>query len=132
MNTVRTCDLSELNAICEHESGMCHRYSVAQTSSRYVTLTYSNPNEYGTDQPIACKLPIIERMRATLGMSDADRLVIVALTVPADTRIVGWSAAGMFDDDEAFQAFSPILDHPGMSYDCDKRGWSTTTIAKTK
>lgn len=52
-----TIELASLAAWCKTQSGVCHRYTVERTSDHRVLATYSNPDEYGYDNPISCYLP---------------------------------------------------------------------------
>ena len=48
----RIVSLENLKAMCEHISGMAHKYEVSKVSRSRVHVTYSNPDEYGNPRPI--------------------------------------------------------------------------------
>lgn len=50
-------ELASLAAYCKTHSGVAHRYTVERTSGHRVMATYSNPDEWGNDQPMSCYLP---------------------------------------------------------------------------
>jgi len=54
---VRMVALANLRAMCERASGICHRYEVAKVSRSRVHVTYSNPDEYGSEHPITAIYP---------------------------------------------------------------------------
>lgn len=53
----RTVSLENLEAICARVSGVCHTYAVSRVSRSRVHVTYSNPSEYGTPNPITAVFP---------------------------------------------------------------------------
>jgi hypothetical protein len=56
---LRTVSLSNLHAMCERISGVCHRYTVTQVSRSRCHVEYSNPDEYGSECPVTAVLPVI-------------------------------------------------------------------------
>ena len=53
----RVVALSNLRAMCDRVSGVCHRYHVVKVTANRVYVEYSNPNEYGTEYPITAVYP---------------------------------------------------------------------------
>lgn len=51
---VRIVALDNLIAMCEHVSGMCHRWEVLpyKPGAKTVRVQYANPDEWGADHPI--------------------------------------------------------------------------------
>ena len=60
-SSMRCVTLANLLAMCERVSGMCHRYTVDSMSFTgghgSVRVSYSNPDEYGSDDPITAVFP---------------------------------------------------------------------------
>lgn len=54
---VRTVSLENLRAMCARASGVCHRYEVIKVSRSRVHVQYSNPDEYGTPNPVTAVYP---------------------------------------------------------------------------
>lgn len=54
---VRVVSLANLEAMCEHISGTCHRFWIESASRSRVTVGYSNPDEYASDRPIFAVFP---------------------------------------------------------------------------
>lgn len=48
-----------LEAICAKISGMCHRYKIESVNQNRVCISYSNPDEYGSERPIKAFFPIV-------------------------------------------------------------------------
>jgi len=54
---VRIVSLENLRAMCARAGGTCHTYEISKISRSRVHVTYSNPNEYGTPDPITAVFP---------------------------------------------------------------------------
>lgn len=54
---VRVVSVTNLEAMCEQVSTMCHKYAVDSVSRSRVTVSYSNSDEYGNDRPIYAVFP---------------------------------------------------------------------------
>ena len=50
-------DIDTLRKVLEDNSGMCHRYKVANVSKHRVKVGYSNPDEYAVDNWTYAILP---------------------------------------------------------------------------
>lgn len=57
-NKVRVVSLNVLREMCENHSGMCHRYEVEKVSRSRATVSYSNPDEYGSETPAYIVFPV--------------------------------------------------------------------------
>lgn len=79
----RTVALSNLEAMCDRISGICHTYTVTKVSRSRVHVTYSNPDEYGTPNPVTAVYPcypssdpetptVVLDMLRTLGGTDSE------------------------------------------------------------
>lgn len=89
-----TVSLNVLQEACRRISGMCHRYTVEASRNR-AYLTYSNPNEYGSESPMTAVLPAYEE-----GWPEKYTVVVLdILRVQNDT----WHGEG-------WQAFDQVLD----------------------
>jgi len=53
----RVVSLENLTAMCERVSGTSHTFEVSNVSRSRVHVTYSNPSEYGTPDPITAVFP---------------------------------------------------------------------------
>lgn len=96
----RVVALSNLEAMCERVSGVCHRYQVAKVTTNRVHIEYSNPDEYGHERPITAVLPCWP-------CSDYDQ----------DDRVVALTLLRVLHDDqdgEGWQSFQPLLDCPEL------------------
>jgi hypothetical protein len=54
---MRVVALSNLRAICEHESTTTKHYSVDSVSDKRVKVSFNNPDEYGIDFPFVAEFP---------------------------------------------------------------------------
>lgn len=93
---VRLVGLSNLKAMCRRLSGVSHRYGVTQITPTRVWVEYSNPDEYGSADPVAIALPAFE---------DKELQTILVLFY-----IIGTKNAGAVDD--LWQAYIPLWDCP--------------------
>jgi len=90
----RVVSLDNLAAMCEHVSGVCHRYWIEKDSRSRVTVGYSNPDEYGSENPMFAVFPCYPS-------SDQTAVVLDYLRIINDT----W-------DGEGWQAFDLLIDCP--------------------
>ena len=95
--TARLVALPNLRAMCARASGMTHRFRVETVSDRFVTVSYSNPDEYGAPAPI-----LVSFFR----VGD-----FVVLGFPVG-RVSG--GRNSFDRESAYDTFSPLLDCPTL------------------
>src|SRR5262249_52624925 len=54
---MRVVALSNLEAMCKHISGMCHRFEVSKITPNRVHVEYSNPDEWGNTHPMTAVFP---------------------------------------------------------------------------
>lgn len=55
----RVVSVDNLQAMCDEVSSSCHKYHVSEVSNRFVTVEYSNPDEYGNRNPMRVMFPHI-------------------------------------------------------------------------
>lgn len=55
----RIVSAENLTAMCEHISGIAHRYTVVKVSRSRAHVEYSNPDEWGNARPITAVFPVI-------------------------------------------------------------------------
>lgn len=56
---VRVVSFEALDAMCEHiSSPPCHVYRPVRVTKQYCYIEYSNPNEYGTPDPVTAVYPV--------------------------------------------------------------------------
>ena len=96
----RVVALSNLEAMCSRQSGVCHRYAVERVSGNRAYVSYSNPDEYGNESPMIAVFPCWPCPQDT---EDARFVALDILNVQHDT----W-------DGEGWQAFHPLLDCPQL------------------
>lgn len=96
-NRPRVVALANLKAMCERVSGMCHRYTVEKVTKRFVHVSYSNPDEWGSAHPMVAVFPCY------LGNEDAVRVVLEYHDVKHDN----WHGEG-------WQAFECLRDCPEL------------------
>lgn len=60
---VRIVSADQLRAMCDRASGTAHTFALDMGKTR-ATITYSNPDEYGSARPFALRLPIIQAFGA--------------------------------------------------------------------
>lgn len=113
---IRCVALSNLRAMCERVSGMCHSFDVDEPgdSARYVRVTYSNPDEYGCNYPMTALYPIVTRYPDALNHSGGPLVALHIERVEHDS----W-------DGEGWQAFQPIEDCPELWRNPKTGGWAT-------
>lgn len=116
---VRVVSVENLKAMCERVSGVCHRYRVETVSRSRVKVSYSNPNEYGTEHPMIAVFPCYPS-----GSREDDKenpcVVLEYLNVLGDN----W-------DGEGWQAFEVLRDCPVIWRDPQNDKWGTAEeIAK--
>lgn len=116
---VRLVALDNLEAMCAHVSGTCHRYWIEKVTRSRVWVGYSNPNEYGTEHPFFVVFPAYpsdwcddDARRNDTGKSNP-RVVLDCL------RIVD---AG--DEYDPIQSFHILLDCPHLWRDPETGKWT--------
>lgn len=97
-NIVRMLALDNLRAMCEAASGMCHRYWIEKVSRSRVHVGYSNPDEYGNENPMYVVLPSFPSPWPD-DNRDNPRVLVETMRVINDTR-----------DGEGWQAFQLLWD----------------------
>lgn len=103
----RVVSLSNLEAMCDHvSSGMCHNYTISKVTKNRVYVNYSNPDEYGHDEPMTVVFPCFP------GGWDSVSVVLDILDVKHDN----WNGEG-------WQAFRPLLDCPVLWRDPQSGKW---------
>jgi hypothetical protein len=58
-NRHRIVSVANLEAMCRAISSMTHRYAVVEVSSRFASVEYSNPGEYGDENPMTVMYPMV-------------------------------------------------------------------------
>jgi hypothetical protein len=104
---VRMVNLVNLVAMCGHQSGFSHRYTVSKISRSRVHVEYSNPDEYGNESPMTAVFPCFPN---DFGPENADNPYIVLQIM----RVVGDTWNG-----EGWQAFDQLLTCPVLYRSCD-------------
>lgn len=108
---IRIVALSNLRAMCERVSGVCHRYQVTSVSRSRVHVEYSNPDEYGHESPMVAVFPCFP---GTFHTAENPSVVLDILRVLHDTN-----------DGEGWQSFQPLLDCPTLWRGPEKQTWQT-------
>lgn len=98
---IRVVALSNLRAMCEYVSGVCHRWHVSRITKSRVYVTYTNPDEYGTEHPVTAAFPCYPS-----GFAKGDDGLLIVLDVVKVT-------SGR-DEYDPVQFFWPIIDGPKM------------------
>lgn len=115
---IRVVSLANLKAMCERVSGMCHRYSVTKVSKGYVSVQYSNPDEYGAETPMVALFPVWSRY----GKDESELGVILEIH---KVQFNNWSGEG-------WQAFQSLIDCPVLWRDTKDGAWLTTEETREK
>lgn len=106
----RVVSLSNLRAMCDRVSGVCHRYDVIKVSRSRAHIQYSNPDEYGSGRPIVAVCAVIP------GHGSEDRRVVNGAEV--NPRIILDPITYLTGNDpeiyDPYQSFIPILDCPSL------------------
>ena len=108
-NKVRVVALSNLEAMCERQSGVCHRYWVEKVTKNRVHVGYSNPDEYGGEDPMFAVYPCYP---ATFG--DSVMVVLDIVKVVHD-----------YDDGEGWQNFDFLTDCETLWRNPSSGEWET-------
>lgn len=95
---VRVVAMANLKAMCERQSGVCHRYCVSKVTANRVRVQYSNPDEYGNEHPVEAELPCFP---SEWDGAENPTVVIHVL------RTIG-------GDDETYQSFEALWDCPEL------------------
>jgi hypothetical protein len=112
-HTQRVVSLDNLHAMCARVSGWAHRYEVSKVSRSRIHVTYSNPDEYGNESPMAAVFPCYP---STFDGADNPAIVLDMIRVIADN----W-------DGEGWQSFSQLLDCPVLWRNPTTGAWETET-----
>lgn len=110
----RIVHLDNLRAMCEHHSGMCHRYWIERVTPSRVTLGYSNPDEWGAARPVFARFPIVPLYPDT----------VCVLLSPL------WVSGGAHESEENWQAFELVTNGPEMWLDPRDESWKTAAESK--
>jgi hypothetical protein len=102
-NDVRVIALANLEAMCEYVSDVCHRYWIEEQTKTHVVVGYSNPDEYGNDDPVFATYPCYPSI-----LKDDEGNPRVVLD---QIHSAGWYEDPE-DYPEAYQCFDRILDCP--------------------
>ena len=109
---VRMVALVNLEAMCKRVSGMCLRYWVSKVTANRVYVTYSNPDDYGTEFPMVAVFPCYKS--GWPEDKDNPRVVLEFLGVQHDN----WHGEG-------WQAFQVLLDCPALFLGAEGGTWKT-------
>lgn len=94
----RVVSVANLEAMCERISGMSHRYWVESVSRSRVKVGYSNPNEYGSEDPMYAVFPCYPN-----GFEKDNPAVVLDMINCINDR-----------DGYGYQAFDVLLDCPTL------------------
>lgn len=109
---VRVVALSNLMAMCERVNGFAHAFEVTKVSRSRVHVTYSNPSEYGTPEPMTAVFPSYPNP------FEAENPYVVLGEI---MRVIGDTWNG-----EGWQAFQPLTDCPQLwRSGADATDWAT-------
>lgn len=109
-NIVRMLALDNLRAMCEEASGMCHRFWIEKVSRSRVHIGYSNPDEYGNENPMYAVLPSFPSKQH---FADPETDIISWLQDDRDNPRVLVEVMRVINDTwdgEGWQAFDPLWD----------------------
>lgn len=107
---VRVVALSNLEAMCQRISGVCHKFEVVKCGPNTCHVQYSNPDEYGSPEPITAVYPCYKA-------HDGFAVVLEASKYHGCTG----------KNEEAWQAFSQLTDCPQLwNKGPDSSDWATT------
>lgn len=98
----RVISIHNLTAMCDRISGVCHRFAVDKVTRSRVHVSYSNPDEYGNENPMVAVFPCYP------AGWDTTAVILDITRIINDT----W-------DGEGWQAFQPLLDCPTLWADLD-------------
>jgi hypothetical protein len=99
----RVVSLENLKAMCERVSGTVHTYRVTKVTRSRVHVDYSNPDEYGTPDPITAVYPCYPSVEQVAIVLDAVRYI--------NDR-----------DDYGYQAFDQLVDCVTLWRHADESG----------
>ncbi len=103
---VRIVSLSNFEAMLKRISGVCHRFTVEDLTEKFCYVEYSNPNEYGSENPMRAVYPVMPkwgRYLESLGWKDCERIILDMVHIQNDSH-----------HGEGWQAFEPIKDCPEL------------------
>lgn len=117
---VRVVSVENLRAMCKRMSSIAHTYEVTQVSKSRVHVTYSNPSEYGTPNPMTAVFPCYP-LDVRDKESDNHAVVLEYL------RIINDHEGG-----EGWQDFEELRDCPQLWRAPQDGKWYTEAEAKAK
>lgn len=117
----RVVALSNLEAMCDRISGMCHKFSVVKVTQNRVYVEYSNPDEYGNARPIQAVFPAYPGYKTF----DADSMAVVL------DAIRYTNCTGIHEED--WQAFEQLYACPVLwRTNKDSNDWKTEDEIKAE
>lgn len=115
---IRAVAVSNLKAMCARVSGTCHRFAVEKVGASVVTISYSNPDEYGNERPILLTLPIVRKAPK----DDPDGATVL-LDLGYSGRMTG-PGCGTHGGEE-WQCFYPLVECPQLWRSPHDGSWAT-------
>jgi len=116
-NNVRMVALANLKAMCEHISGVCHRYWIEEVTEHTVKVGYSNPDEYANEDPTYAVYPCYPS--TWTDDEENPRVILDMLDCEHDE-----------DNPEAWQAFDAIIDCPPLYRNPADDTWTEAPVRK--
>lgn len=107
-SNVRIVALTNLFAMCDRISGIAHIFAVRKVSPHRVLVSYSNPDEYGMDDPVIAHYPCFPS-----GFDSETPLVVLSAVRYSN------------DTNEAWQAFEQLTNCQQLWRDQDGKAWRT-------
>lgn len=121
--SARVVALSNLRALCERASGICHRYWIEEPKrlrvGAYVRVWYSNPNQYGAERPFCREYPIVSILQGVVRL-DATPMIGIGSILAGRTRKEPKDLYG-----EGWQCFNPIEYGPELFRSGPDGKWET-------
>lgn len=112
---VRVVSLLNLEAMCEHVSGVSHTFEIVKIALRCVHVEYSNPDEYGNPHPVVAVYPTHILLP---GYENRNNESVILQAV----KYIGCTGR----NEEAWQAFHQLEDCEEMVRDPqDRSKWMT-------
>jgi hypothetical protein len=121
-NQVRLVALENLHAMCERVSGVCHRYRVERVTKTRVHVSYSNPDEYGSECPLVVVFPCYPS--SFPDDKDNPRVILDVVRV--------YGGRDSFDRDSAADTFYELMHEPVLWRNPTDGKWSTEEEIKAK
>ena len=103
----RVVSVDQLIAMCDHASGVAHKFYVVMEHSNKIWIGYNNPDDQLNDDPVSVAFPIY---RLGVKSLTGQRVRVVVLDI-VDAR----------NDprQEAFDMFAPLIECPRLWYGFD-------------